>query len=60
MMTEYMKKFNADPGVKAYKEFMLNHENFENCKDCPENQDPSGKHRGCGQQHCWVSVHNRD
>lgn len=56
-MTEYMKQFNSDPEVIAYKQFMFDPNNCFNCAECPENISPSGDYRGCGQQHCWVSVH---
>lgn len=43
--------------VESYKEFMWNAQNEFNCAECPENC--SGKYRGCGQQNCWVTVHQR-
>ena len=55
MMTEYMKKFNSDPSVIAYKKFMYDESNEFNCSECPANTD--GEYRGCGQQMCWVTAH---
>ncbi len=51
-----MNNKNENP-VQSYKDFMWNEQNEFNCSECPENL--SGKYRGCGQQHCWVAVHQK-
>ena len=58
IMTDYMKKFNEDPAVAAYKQFMSEPSNIRNCDSCPENMGCNSL--PCGQQNCWVSLHCGD
>lgn len=61
-MTEYMKNFNSDPAVVAYKQFMSEPSNIRNCDSCPENNGRNWPESSlpCGQQNCWVSLHCGD
>lgn len=41
-----------------YLEFMYNRENVGHCEHCPENSGYDCNGLKCGQQNCWVAVHN--